>query len=232
MCRRFLQAILGILLVITLLASTAILVNAEGEQSWRLLHDSYSSTAANDATVHYRDVIMSKTGDTSSSPYSMSVPADQTVWWYAEYSAQLPVSFGTNVDWDIYLWHEGASDEEIKADVYSIAQDGSITHLATSGWVAATDSNTEITVQGITDQEQLTPQDSILGLRISWQGSESSFSVYYYRTDTGRLSRLASPSSDPGYPTPELPTIALLSAGLLTIGICIWFGQRKEQNTI
>lgn len=40
-------------------------------------------------------------------------------------------------------------------------------------------------------------------------------------------SKIVSPATDPGYPVPELPSVALLSAGLLILGSYLFYKKRK-----
>ena len=228
-----LMKLLGIILLLAgLVVGLVPGAGAKTAQTWRLLHDTYTGTAANDTTTHYKDLIMNKTGDTVESPYYMILPANKTVWWYAENVAQVNVSFGTDVNWKVHLYHETASDEKIKADIYSVNQTGGIDQLATSGWVTATSNNTKITVEGIKGKEQLIPQNSRIGLRISWTGSEASFNIYYYSTSNEKYSSLTSPETDPGYPVPELPTIILVFLGLLLLGGYIWLKRRRKSGEL
>jgi hypothetical protein len=52
-----------------------------------------------------------------------------------------------------------------------------------------------------------------LGLKVEWEADDTSGLTFKYGTDT----TLSSPSSDPGYPVPELSTLVLSSIGLLAL---------------
>ena len=219
--------LIGILVLGMLVLASVQVVGAETAQSWHLLDNTYTGTAAVDGTTHHKNLFMNKTGN-ASGEYTR-VSTTKTVWWYAECPAQVNVSFGTGVNWKVYLYHEAASDEKIKADIYSVNQTGGIDQLATSGWVTATSGNTEITVNGLSGKEQLIFQDSRLGLRISWSGTEASFDIYYYNETNNKFSNLTSPPSDPGYPVPELSTLILFSTGLIALAGYVLLTKRRRK---
>ena len=226
--KRVVRILVAVVMAGLLLGVLATPLIAESQQTWRLLHDEYSGTPADDSMDHYRDLVMSKTGDTIGSPYSMNLPSGQVVWWYTEYPAEVAVSFGTDVDWIVDLWHEAASDEQIKVELFSIGESGTYDQIAASDWIAATGSVTQVTLAGIEGKEQVVPLNSRIGLRVSWSGTEDAFTLYYYRVDADKLSRLISPSSDPGFPIPELPGMALFSIGLLLIGTLVLVSRKRQ----
>ncbi len=189
-------------------------------QNWRLLNTDYTGTSASDGTTHHKDFLMKLTGNGSS---YMNLPSvsTKTTWWYADSSAQCDLSFGEN-SWTLYLYrgaiNSGAgSGKTLWADVYKVASDGTPTCLAsgTKSFNANDAAGTwEIMCADNASTSQTFTTGERLALRIKHDAS-TTIPIYYYNASNNRLSRLVSPSSDPGYPVPELSSFVLVSAGLV-----------------
>ena len=148
---------------------------------------------------------------------SKSLNHAKTMWWYAECPAQYDLTFPAGGDWIVRIDHEQRSGWAWYADVYKVASDGTAISFA-SGTAPA--SNTESGVTTITCHQGAAQTFNIasgdrLALRIKHDDSTEEVTTYFYK-DT-HLSNLTTPSSDPGYPVPELSTLLLLLIGLIAL---------------
>ena len=208
--------LIAILTVMLVLASIQI-VGAE-TQNWHLLDDTYTGTTANDGTTHYRNFFMNKTGN-SIGTYINVPNIDNTLWWYAEYGAQfdgLPIG---EDDWVVNISHGPTDDCTIWADVCKVNDSGGeVTYLA-SGSVSNipdTSRNSVIICKDNLTTDQIFNTSERLALRV-YHNRTGSLRIYYYKLDAERFTNLSSPTSDPGYPVPELATLTLVSLGLVSL---------------
>jgi hypothetical protein len=218
-------------LVIVMVLATVMLagvgaVGATDSQSWHLLGEdnSYARVAANDSTTHRIDVNMSKTKNATKT--YKDVPSDETAWWYAEYPAQFDgVTFGED-NWIVNISHSSYDDFFIFADVCKVNESGEVTYLAQGNKIAS-GKYTIITCSDNATTSQTFNKDERLALRINHNRTTAA-RVYYYNAGTDKLSNLTSPSSDPGYPVPELSTIILFSIGLITLTGYVLLTRRRK----
>jgi len=110
---------------------------------------------------------------------------------------------------------------------------------ATQSFSTVSDSDDHSQDISITPSETFTvPSGSYLALKITI--SSSSQSLWAEGSDTTGTapkraesccgsSRLISPSSDPGYPVPELSTLILMSSGLVTGTAVLIYGNKKKR---
>lgn len=229
------RRLIVILVLGAMLASVGVqVVGAETAQSWRLLGEDTSPViSAKDVIDHLMDVNMSKTESTTKT--WKDFPTDGTpAWWYAENAAQVNLSFGEN-NWILYVDHEtvdaNTSTGTLYADVYKLNSSGNIlTHLAGGSISPKEDaSNSTITCidDGSTTQDFNTSE--WLALRVNWSCpdySDEKLRIYYYKGD--KLSNLTSPSTDPGYPVPELSTLILFSTGLIALAGYVLLTKRRK----
>lgn len=218
-----------ILLVLMLVSATTVqMVSATGEQSWRLLGEDnkYKGTVAVDSTTHLINCNMSKTLNATKSYKDLNYT--KTMWWYAEYPAQCNLTFPAGGDWIVRVDHEQKNGWNWSADVYNVASDGTATSFANG---TAPASNTESGVTTITCNQGAAQTFDIsdgdrLSLRIMHDDATQDVRTYFYNGT--HLSNLTSPSTDPGYPVPELPTIILLSTGLLILAGYAYMTRRNK----
>ena len=230
MCRR--RLILVLVLGMLVLAMVQV-VGAAGEQSWHLLGEDnkYTGNATTDGTDHLIDCNMSKTLNATKT--SKSLNYTETMWWYAEYPAQCNLTFPAGGDWIVRIDHEQRGGWNWSADVYKVASNDTAISFASETENA---SNTKSGVTTITCHQGAVQTFNIasgdrLALRIKHDDSTEEVTTYYYNASTGRLSNLTSPSSDPGYPVPELSSLILLSIGLLVfVGYVTYSGRIRRRK--
>ena len=216
-------------ITIILLAITLIGIQVAGSQSqsWHLLDVDYAGTSADDNTIHYRDLYMNKTGEATSGAL-FRLPNDETAWWYAEYEAEFDdLSFGEN-DWIINLSHGPTDDCTIWANVCKMnSTTGEVTFLANGSVVPSGSGSDTFTCYDSMNSEQTFSSQERLALRI-YHNRSTSLSIYYYNLTNERYSNLSSPSTDPGYPVPELGMLTLVSLGLIALsGYAYVFKNKK-----
>ena len=192
-----------------------------GSQTWWLKVDDYTGQKE---AGHTHDKQMSK--EPNSETFGTGLAGAGEYWFYAGNAASCDVSFGDGT-WTIGLDVTGrASGATIYCRVYSVAANGAPTALSAESdplvlgvWEDYHD-NVICTGTG-----QTIPMGSRLALQIRFDSGEGT--VYVNGTDTNWDSKLTSPSSDPGYPVPELPTIVLLSIGIFGLGGYLWLKRRR-----
>ncbi len=212
------QRLIVILVLATMVLAGVGAVSATDSQSWHLLDVTYTGTAAVDDTVHHKNFYMNKTGNATGNYMVLPNVTEKTTWWYAEYPAQFDgVTFGED-NWIVNISHANYNDFFIFADVCKVNESGEVTYLA-HGNKTASGEYTTITCHDNTTTNQTFNKDERLALKIyhNRTGTTTTARIYYYNATDGKYSNLASPSSDPGYPVPELSTIILFSTGLITL---------------
>ena len=221
-----------IILVLVLVSATAVqMVSAAGEQSWHLLDDVYTGTVASDGTYHYKDLFMNKTGNATGQYMVLPNVTEKTTWWYAEYPAQFDgVTFGDGIgiDWIVTINHTKASGYTIFANVSKVNDStGEVTYLANGSESASSSGVTIITCYDNLNTNQIFNTSERLAIRM-YHNRTSKLNVYYYDATDGKYSNLTSPSSDPGYPVPELSTLILFSTGLLILAGYAYMTRRNK----
>ncbi|RZB31407.1 MAG: hypothetical protein AEth_00737 [Candidatus Argoarchaeum ethanivorans] len=223
-----------VILVLTMVMLAGVqVVGAADSQSWHLLgHDEseYSGITAGNSTHHHKDLFMNKTGNATAHNH-MVLPnmTKKTTWWYAGYPAQFDgVTFGED-DWIVNISHSNYNDFSIFVDVCKVNESGEATYLA-HGNKTASGKYTTITCSDNATTNQTFNKDERLALRIyhNRTGTTTTANIYYYNAGIGRLSNLTSPSSDPGYPVPELGTFILFSTGLIALAGYVLLAKRKK----
>ena len=218
-----------IILVLMLVSATAVqMVSATGGQSWRLLGEDnkYEGTAATDGSDHLIDCNMSKILNATRT--SKVLNYTETMWWYAEYPAQCNLTFPAGGDWIVRIDHEHKSGWNWSADVYKVASDGTATSFA-NGTAPASNTESGVTTipcnQGAEQTFDISSGDR-LALMIKHDNTTQEVTTYFYIGT--HLSNLTSPSSDPGYPVPELSTLILFSTGLLILAGYAYMTRRNK----
>ena len=221
------------LLALVLVSLVTVSVGAGVSQTWYFTGRAYAGSPANDGTRHSCDNFMTKSlphGPLKLEWIGEICKRTRTAWWYAERPAGADVAFGEGT-WHVNLWYWNSfRSGTLYADVYSVRPDGQIDRLLASGSVPIT-AVCKLQSVSIACSDAPGPQTVLEGYRLAVR--------LKYETDypfDGMLvfyncpkwpSSLVSPATDPGYPLPELPTVALLGSGLvLMVG---YWGLRRSR---
>jgi hypothetical protein len=218
------KAISAIILVMVIV-QVAPTGSAGAEQSWRLLDGNFTGTKANDGTVHHKDILMSKVGESSGTSTALS--NSKSAWWYADEAVQHDIAFGES-GWTVYVYHELTSGVTVYADIYVVKSNGVITHIAGGDVITNSSGQSKIACIDNASTSQLFQSSSgdRIGLRI--RSTDADFTIYYYKSTGNKFSRLVSPSSDPGYPAPELPSVILFLSGIVIAPLIAFAGRKRR----
>ena len=159
------------------------------------------------------------------------VMTDTSKIWRANEPAELDegVCFGTET-WTGIIDYTNERDggfldtgETMKLEIGSLSPGGAFTpamEMTDPGYNAAT------TVSVAPGSAFTVPKNHYLALRLTVTGT------VHVDVDGGGYSSsyIKSPSNDPGYPTPELPTVVLFGTGLLALAGFVLYNRRKENK--
>lgn len=173
---------------------------------------------ANDGWVHDKDLVMNKTKPADGT-YCI-LDGGRALWFYATTGAQTDLSFGEN-NWTAKIFTSNPGDKAgntTTVDVCKITPGGAVTVIANgSVQLVADKTEYDITCVDNTSTTQNFNTDDWLGVRVSWSGPTNDTIWVYYNTTGGKNSYVKSPTTDPGFPIPELSTLILFSSGLLAL---------------
>ena len=207
-----------------------------GQQVWYLTADTKPDDAptANDSLNHSKDNLLHKGENTGTGTW-FYLPHDDVAWFYADTGAECGLSYGVH-SWTAYIRTEKIDGAEVgrnlTVEICKLDKTtGNITVLAgnTTSLNATTDTE-HLWIITCEDNETTTQDFSTgdwLAVRLSWDCSTDSLRIHY-KSDGSSDSYIKSPSSDPGYPVPELPTLILFSSGLI---ILVGYVLLKRRNT-
>ena len=217
-----------------LVLATVQVVGAETTQTWYLTSENKPSGAptANDSLTHKEDNLMHK-GSGSGTGTSFYLPSNKVAWFYADTGAECGLEFGEN-PWEAHIRTERIEDDEVgknlTVEICKLDKDtGNITVLAgnrTALTAAETMHLWNLTCEYAGGNQNFSTGDW-LAVRLSWDCSTDSLQIYY-KNETGKESYIESPSTDPGYPVPELSTLILLSTGLIALAGYVLITRRRK----
>ncbi|MFC1937114.1 hypothetical protein ACFLWY_00980 [Chloroflexota bacterium] len=227
------------LLLLLVLAPLDFPVTAAGAQQWQFKTEDYSppGTPAQDGKDHSCNKKMSGPSGWPSGPASaVEVLANERAWWYSDVAATEPVSFGEE-DWEaeVHVFLDSGSEDNktVTVKAWKVASNGTATELASGSWtgtVDTTNTHHQITLTHIGSQN--IPVGWLIACSVEWSGGTANVKIGYNNT-MGQEddSWCQTPTNDPGYPVPELPTLILLSAGLAAAFIYLTIRKRKTRIT-
>ena len=228
--------LIGILVLVMVVLASVQVVGAETAQTWYLTGDNKPSGApeANDSVGHDKDNLMNKSvGLGTWGGSSFSLDSGKPAWFYADTGAECGLGFGENA-WTAHIRTESIGGGEIGSILYveicKLSSDGSITFLANGSETLTAAGSKKL--WDITCVDQDTKQDFITGewlaLRVFWENETADTLTIHYKNVANSESYIESPSTDPGYPVPELSTIFLFSVGLIALAGYILLTKRRR----
>lgn len=204
-------------------------------QTWYLTSElnATGTPIANDGLTHKMDNLMHKGSRTGSGTY-FDLNYTKVAWFYADTGAECDLGFGEN-SWEAHIRTEKIDGDEVghnlTVEICKLnGSTGNVTVLASHTqqlnetvetkhlWYIPCENNATTTQDFSTDDW--------LAVRLFWDCDADPLRIHY-KAEAGSDSYIESPSSDPGYPIPELPTIILFGLGLLVImGYAGWWRRR------
>ena len=216
------RLVVSVLLAVMLVAVAVPLVaTAQSTQTWYL----------NDTDLGGDNREMDKGTPTAASPSEVAdyvrIPggAGASKRWYADEAATVDVPFpsGSWMGPLYFMSPPPAGTDKIRVEVgympgfnYYGSQDLSPNGTQTLFFI------------NFTSAEFTVPQGSYLSYRVTNLYYGASPPDIDVDTGGGSQSSIASPSTDPGYPVSELPTIILLATGLVGLAVYLGFKRRKR----
>ena len=234
---RMLRRLIGVLVLAMVVLVMVQVVGAETAQTWYLTSNAKPGGAptASDSLAHAKDNLMHKDEWAGTGTSFYLTPAKPAAWFYADTGAEYDLGFGEH-SWKAYIRTEEikTGDEagtHLKVSVCKLDTGGSVTVLA--------EKSIELTVASaytlweIICEDTAGPQDfnagDWLAVRLWWTDAPEAKRLYiYYEAKNERDSYIKSPSTDPGYPVPELSTFILLSIGLITLTGYVLLTRRRK----
>ena len=216
---------------ITLVART------QSQQVWYLTSEPKPSGAHNatDSLTHKVDNLLHKDiGKKTGGDRSFNLNSTEVAWFYADTGTECGLSFGEYI-WATYIRTEAIEGDEIghnlTVEICKLNEStGDITVIAdkTTKLNVTTDAKHLwiITCEDNGSSTQDFSADDWLAVRLSWDCPTDELQIYY-EIEEHSNSYVKSPSSDPGYPVPELPTLILFSSGLIILAGYVLLKRRR-----
>ena len=218
-----------------------ITLGAMNAQTWYLTPEAKPDDAptANDGLEHVKDNLMHK-GSGIGTGEHFDLNYTEVAWFYADTGAECELGFGDKA-WKAHIRTEAIEDDEIGRNLTV-----EICRLEKgTGDVTVIASHTEqLTAVGTKHLWNITCEDNVstsqdfstgdwLAVRLSWDCPTDELQIYY-KAEAGSDSYIESPSTDPGYPIPELSTLILFSSGLVILAgygyVVLKRGSEKERR--
>ena len=223
-------------IVVCLLAAT-LLVSMVGMasaviQTWTFEDTNYGEASALDGqTPHVLDETMHVTGGCSGSYTEVTISNGHPAWWYDK-KAQVNGSFGTSAEnnWQLKIYHPSdLAGKKLFGEVWLVWDNGTLVKkLASgSGTIKAGYGTTSVDLPDNPGENQDFKVDQRLAVKV-YTDDATGFKIYY--AGVSGCSELESPPSDPGFPVPELPTIILMSTGLLALAGFVVYSRSRRRN--
>ncbi len=203
-------------------------------QVWYLTSEGKPEGApkANDNRTHVKDNLMNKGSRTGSGKY-FDLNYTEVAWFYANTGAANNLSFGEHA-WKAHIRTEKIDGDEIghnlTVEICRLEHGtGNITVLASNTTRLNETSDTKHLWNLTCEDNESTTQSfntgDWLAVRLSWDCPTDELRIFY-GAEAGNDSYIESPSSDPGYPVPEMSTLLLFATGLTALAM-VWFWRRR-----
>ena len=218
---RMLRRLIGILVLVMVVLAMVQVVGAETAQTWYFTSEGAPSP--------WTGKIMTKGiegGDTV-----ITLGKGERVWFYADEVALCDVSFPSDGNWDIAYWvkavEEGETGTVYTRVGYADSAGETVRKLSRSAGIKHPTEIEEIVEKGVAIFT--VPEGGRLAIEVYWGGTGPLGDLEIHCNPSGaHASKLTSPSSDPGYPVPELPTIILFSTGVITLTGYVLLTKRRN----
>ncbi len=205
------RRLIGILVLGMVVLAMVQVVGAETAQTWYFTSEGAPSPLTGK--------IMTKGiegGDTV-----ITLGKGERVWFYADEVALCDVSFPSDGSWDVAYWVKALHPDEFgNGSVYTRvgyadSAGETVRKLSRSAGIKHPTEIEEIVEEGVAIFT--VPKGGRLAVEVYWGSSPKGDLEIHCNPSGAHASKLTSPSSDPGYPVPELSTLILFSVGLLVL---------------
>ena len=227
--------LIGILVLGMVVLASVQVVGAETTQTWYLTSDGKPAGAptASDGLTHAKDNLLHK-GERIGSGSYFNLPHDEVAWFYADTGAECGLGFGENA-WAAHIRTEKIEGIEVgknlTVEICKLDKGtGEVTVLARNMTALTAMAESKhlwnLTCEDVGGSQDFSTGDW-LAVRLLWDCSGDSLQIHY-KAKEGSDSYIESPSTDPGYPVPELSTLLLISIGLFTLTGYVLLTKRRK----
>ncbi|MFC2006812.1 hypothetical protein ACFLUQ_01435 [Chloroflexota bacterium] len=231
---KFIGSVVVILLALLLILAlpTTSSVRAAGATKWQFNNTPSGLDANNEGNVGNFE--MSLTEASGGSPSSVTVVSGKRAFWYMDQTAETDISFGLET-WgaEVHAYvATGTEYSNIRVKVWKVnPADNEATELASGVddvTLTTAHNHFPVTLTPVGGAQEI-PIGWTIACSVEWDGDEDLIIGFNEPMNEGEDSWCESPCNDPGYPTPELSTIILMSLGLVTIIGFIYFRHRTAK---
>ena len=188
--------------------------SSAGTQEFYFHDTDYGQTPADDGKTHACDKDMNKTAGTAETNATVNINSGEVAWWYDD-AAEVDSTFGEN-KWGIEFFYTSTGTGTVTVNISLVQDGGTIVKELASGSGSIEETEHKSFQFDILDSAG--NQDFSIGQRLAVNMSYIGTGILTIDYDSPQANtHVDSPSSDPGFPVPELPTIVLTSAGLLAL---------------
>ena len=202
-------------------------ISSADTQEFYFHNTDYGYTPPIDGKTHACDKNMDKTSSTGSNA-TVEIPNGQVAWWY-DHAAEVDSTFGDN-HWGIEFFYTSTGTGTVTINISLVQNDGTIVKELASG-SGSISPNTHKSFQfDILDSDG--NQDFSVGQRLAVNMSYTGTGILTIDYDGAQANtHVDSPSTDPGFPVPEQPTIILTSTGLLALAGYVLYSRRRNNKS-
>jgi hypothetical protein len=152
----------------------------------------------------------------------------ECVWFYADELANCMVPFPAGT-WDVRYWVIASGSGTLSTRLQNLTPGGGNTTIAenTSSITDTAGALQEIDLALATASFSV-PTGGRFAIALCWPASATGSLEIYCNPPEQLASSVTSPSADPGYPVPELPSLLLLCAGVLTLAGYLALHRRRR----
>ncbi len=229
---RMLRRLIGILVLgMFVLAMVQVVGATPDQQTWYFTDEDASAPTWSGAIYNK---IMTKGvegGDTV-----ITLEKGERVWFYADELAACDVTFPDGT-WNTAYWMKALnstdSGKRITTRLQGINSEGAKLSgsygYAQKYYDTSNPSHFEEVTESLKPSESFTiPEGGRFAIEVLWAGGAAGNLEIHCNPSGKHASKATSPSSDPGYPVPELSTLILFSVGLLVLAGYV--GLRRRNN--
>ena len=221
--------LIGILVLGMLVLASVQVVGAQGAQTWYFTGDDASAPTYSGADYNK---IMTK--GVEGGDDKITLAPGKRVWFYADQVAVCDVTFPAG-SWDTVCWVKALNSKDLGKRVYirlqGIDSEGnkiSGSHGYAERWsTIKTPGGLEEISKALNPESFTIPEGGRFAVEVLWSGEVGELEIHF-NPSGDPVSKTTSPSSDPGYPVPELPTIILLSTGLIALAGYVLLTKKRN----
>jgi hypothetical protein len=208
-----------------------ITLSVQGQQTWYFSTDTVTGPTW-DGAAYNINMTKGMEGEND----KVTLAKGERVWFYADQVAESNVSFPVGI-WNVSYWvkatNSGDSTKQITTRLQGINSTGaklSGSPYAQGQYNIGSPQNLEEVTESLNPTETFTiPEGGRFAIEVLWADGATGNLEIHCNPSGKHASDVTSPSSDPGYPIPELSTILLFGVGLLVIAGYVELRRKRRE---